>query len=242
MKSRDLTTMILLLMVNIIEAQSLSDVQLIDWIDIRLGRENLAIENGVLFKNYDKTINDNDRFFIAGFEGNSVFYDNQRYNNVFLNYDMLNDNIIIKPLGKNDRRIIELLTEKVSMFEISNKTFINLGYNNGRLPSFIKGFYEIKLRESRMTLFIKHIKFKKELFLNGLAYDDFTAVDVYIIKFKDTYYQIGSRRDLINIWPTLEKKINQLFDENANLSKNNFVEFMTKIVSNINSFLNASDL
>ena len=218
-------------------SQNTNTTELYKWLDNAVGKENLNINNGKLLLNYDKPINGIDRFFSPIFENNSVQFDNQIYNDVTLNYDVLNDDVIIKPLGVNDRRQIIALKENIDYFTINSKKFKNLNYKTVNLPVFVNGFYEEKLVTSNVILFIKHFKNKRN-FINGdKTNDDFEDSNSFLIYYNEVYYEINSKKNSTTLFPQLTENIDAFYTNYDYLERTNKTEFYEKLFSMINANL-----
>jgi len=72
--------------------------------------------------NYDRVANNNDRFYFSQYATGTVVYDTQIYNNLVINYDIYNDDLILKPNGESDKYPIILIKDKVQSFSIDKKT------------------------------------------------------------------------------------------------------------------------
>lgn len=232
---------LILVAVNIVTGQKLPSVNFAYWFDKSIGKENLDINNGVLLNNYDRTQNSIDRYLISKFQNNTVIYENQKYDNVFLNYDMVNDQLIIQPLGKNDQRQVVLETEKVAQFSISDKIFVHISKISPDRYSFLGGYFEVKFADSMVSLYIKHTKYRKEVFSEGMPYDDFIITDSFVILYNSDFYEMNSKSEVLKIFPTKEKIINNFYNDNANLKANNLTDFMSKLFFTISDALKTAN-
>jgi hypothetical protein len=223
--------------IGLVHGQNNDEVSLHKWYDESVGKENLDFNNGILLLNYDKPLNGVDRFYNPTFQNNTLAYDNQTYNDVTLNYDVANDNVIIKPLGINDRRQIILAKEKIEYFTINNTVYRNINYATTILPSFVNGFYEEKIISSRVILYIKNSKNKSTLFKDDKAYDDFESAKYFVLKYNESYFEINSKKDCVTIFPDLTESIDTFYTNYNYLEKNNSTEFYEKLFLMINANL-----
>jgi hypothetical protein len=217
-------------------AQSSTSIPIEEWFDYKVGQQNLDINNGKLLLNYDKILNKVDRFYFREYQSGTVIYDNQVYYNLILNYDLLNDDLILKPSGESDKNPIILNKSKVKSYSINQKNYINLSYGNSTLPEFINGFYEENFKESKIIYYIKHVKNKKNLINDSNLYDDFISNRYYFIFYKNTYHEISSRKDVIEILPEYKKIINEYYSNNSN-EKSDKSKFLKDLIFYLNTII-----
>jgi len=179
---------------------------LYDWFDSKTGKENLAINNGKLLLNYDRVINNNDRFYFSEYISGTVIYDNQTYNNITLNYDIYNDDLIIKPNGNNDKT-----------------------------SDFIGGYYEEGIVGNQLGFYIKHVKTRTERINSDGPYDDFTEKSHYVLNYKNDFYKINSKKNIIDIFPEYKKLINEYYSTNDYMIKLDKAKFLTNLFTYLNT-------
>ena len=113
----------------------------------------------------------------------AVVYDGILYPDVRLKYDVVKDKLVLKRL---DAFAIELRSEKISLFNLPQHTFIYL--NNVNAIGLEPGFYE-RLSSGALTLLVKH---KKRL-------EERIEENKYHQRFLDeaTYYAIRGNRSVV---------------------------------------------
>ncbi len=227
--------LLLLFQVMNLRAQNKAPNSIYDWFDSKVGKENLAINNGVILTNYDRVLNNNDRFYFSNYLNGSVVYDNQIYNNILLNYDILNDDLIIKPSGEFDKNAIILIKEKVSSFSVDGINYINLDASPTKNLDFINGFYEEHLIANKFTFYSKHKKDKSERINGDKIYDDFTEKTYYALFYNTTFYEISSKKSVIVIFPDYKKFISQFYSDNDYLEKANKTQFLNNLFLFLNN-------
>jgi hypothetical protein len=228
---------LLLLVSYTSQSQNDSSVSLHDWYDSKVGKENLDINNGKILLNYDIILKNNDRFYFNNYTLGSIVYDNQLYNNVLLNYDVNNDELIIKPNGENDRMPIVLNRSKVNSFKVNGKNYINLDLKKTDNEFIMSGFYEEVLIYNKVNFYIKHKKDRRQIINDNLVFDDFTTITSYIILYKNQYYKITNKKSLIIIFPELKKAINEYYSNNESIEKSNKIKFLEDLFKYINTIL-----
>lgn len=219
------------------QSQNDTPTSLHDWYDSKVGKENLDINNGKILLNYDIILKNNDRFYFQNYTLGSVVYDNQLYNNVLLNYDINNDDLIIKPNGENDKMPIVLNKSKVNSFYVNGKNYINLGYNKISNNEVEPGFYEEVFLNNNVNFYIRHIKDKRQIINENLVFDDFTEITSYIILYKNQYYKITNKKSLTTIFPELKKNINEFYSNNSSFEKSNKAKFLEDLFKYLNTII-----
>lgn len=228
---------LLLLVAYKSQSQNDSSISLHDWYDSKVGKENLDFNNGKILLNYDIILKNNDRFYFDNYTLGSVVYDNQLYNNVLLNYDINNDDLIIKPNGINDKMPIILNKSKVNSFTVDGKTYSNLGYNKILNDEIVSGFFEEVLSNNKIKFYVKHEKYRKKIISDNLVYDDFTATTSFVIYYNEQYYKITNKKSLLKIFPELKKNINEYYSNNSSVEKSNKIKFLENLFKYINTII-----
>jgi hypothetical protein len=219
------------------QSQNDSAASLHDWYDSKVGKENLDINNGKILLNYDIILKNNDRFYFNNYTLGSIVYDNQPYNNVLLNYDVNNDDLIIKPYGENDKMPIVLNKSKVNSFKVNGKNYINLDLKKTDNELSISGFYEEVLINNKINFYIKHKKDRRQIINDNLVFDDFTTITSYTIQYKNQFYKITNKKSLTTIFPELKKTINEYYSNNDSIEKSNKNKFLEDLFKYINTIL-----
>ena len=233
-----LLTILFLGPIQNIRSQTNSETSLYNWYDANVGKENLDINNGTLYLNYYKTANNTNSYLNSDvFEKGAVTYENQIYNGIIVNYDIFKDDLLLKPNGINDRRSVILTPQKVQSFNFAGKSFVNLNYNKIPKDDFIKGFYEEIFVGEKSILYIKHSKEKRETNYDGKIYDDFKVKNEFVLYFKNKFYKINSKKNIVDVFPEFENQINDYFSLNDKIEVSNKTQFIESLLRYINSIL-----
>lgn len=196
-----------------------------------IGDDNLSYSNGHVHLNYDKTINNQHRYISKNnFSKGSIVYNNQNFDNLDLNYDIFEDQLVMKIANKNYDLSINLIKEKVSNFILDNSLFENIDSKN--IPS---GFYQNLFNGdgSNFKIFVKHSKKKREIIDNNTLVREYNYNQKFYIFLNGEYSKFDTKKDILNLFPTLEEKINNFYQMNNVLDKND----KTKFVQNLAQFL-----
>jgi hypothetical protein len=200
--------------------------------DSLVGIENLAYNNGLVYDNKYKITSQNTSQFIDNNYNNGILhYNNETYYDVSLKYDAFDDLLLFKPSGQ---LVLEtsLITKQVDYFvlknlkfkkieTISNDNSVNYGY-----------FEEIKINE-RINLYIKNKKIKKEDIKADQVSYIFYDYKLYYIYYNLKLQEITSKKNIINIFPTLKKEIKQFYKENRKQKEQNIQLFYQNLFKTI---------
>jgi len=215
-------------------SQESNTEKLYNWHDSQI--KTTEIFNGKLHSNQDRTVDiKNHRYFGSNeFAKGNIIFNNQKYSNILLKYDLTKDMVIFLPEQDNNLITIEIINKYVNSFEIQNSKFIHLESNNKNIS---EGFFEEKIKTNVLTFYIKHKKESKDI-LNekGKLIEYFTYEEYYIEK-DNTFYKITSKKDLTNIFPDLKQKIEDYYEMNKNHEKENYTKFLSSLIQNINNLL-----
>lgn len=207
------------------QGQNESTKSIHDWYDAKVGNGNLDINSGRILLNYDKIIDDNDRFYFGSYQYGSVMYNGQLFNNLLLNYDINNDDLIIKTTGENDKMPIILNKTKIQSFKINNINYVNLSFNKPAIENEISGFYAEMINSESICFYVKHYKFRKKLILDNTVYDDFLKKTYYVLFFNNQYYTITNKKSVITLFPEFKQVINEYYSINNKIEKTNKIIF-----------------
>ena len=113
-----------------------------------------ALYNGVPYAGYNFGFEKGHPFFYSDVPQNgSIVYDNVLYTDVNLRYDEISKVVLLHQINRQ----IQLHTEKINSFTISNHQFIHITTNNIAQEELASGFYEI-LYDGAVTLLKKNTK------------------------------------------------------------------------------------
>ncbi|KUJ63439.1 hypothetical protein AR687_03960 [Flavobacteriaceae bacterium CRH] len=227
----------LLLSIHSIHAQTIKEIEIYNWFDNTVGKENLDLNNGVLYTNPYRTTNDDNLFLNDRFEKGNVSYNGQMYYDTSLKYDIYRDILILNPQGASELIGVSLSTEKVDSFTISNRNFIKIRKEKYTFPGFSTGYYETSLFNENFIFYIKHSKnIQKKIKEDGIYYSSKSNNDFYLDYEKKLYY-INGKSDLIKLFPEKKKQINEFYFMNRGLAKSDLNQFMKNLMKYTSSLL-----
>lgn len=226
--------MVLFLNAYLICGQTNNEILVYNWFDKNLGVESLEFENGPAHLNFDKTVNNENRYYISeDFRKGSMQYHDQNYSDLLLNYDTYTDELIIKPYGELNTTKINLFTENISSFKIGNDKFVHLKFPN--LTTFRKGYYEEVPVGNNIILYIKHSKEKKKINKAEVDLIGYTDRKEFILLKQNNFYPVNDKKEIISLFQENKRKINDFYLLYRNLRKEDAVLFMKNLLKYINN-------
>jgi hypothetical protein len=142
----------------------------------------------------------------------SIVFDHVLYEDVQLQYDILNDDVIVVYPGQGIK--LKLNKYKVGSIKINNRLFINssLDEENSKKNTDV-GFYEI--------LYSKKIKVlaKRKKLINSIVTQDgrnssYKEQTSYYILFENNLYPIKNMRSVYKIFPKRKSELRALYNSN----------------------------
>ncbi|WP_405565989.1 hypothetical protein [Polaribacter sp. Asnod6-C07] len=222
------------------------------WFDTTIGNGNSGIYNGTIFVEKYITKPDNHRFFEENiYKLGNLVYDDQTYYNIQLKYDIHDDQLIAKLPYQSNFLFIKLIKEKIDFFEIyideinlpkEKHTFINSSTNLDIVDTSFKGFYQVLYKVKSTILIKKNYKDISKFIDDNLAYIRFSDRSYFALLKDNTYHIINSKKDLIRIYPKQKKNISIFYRKNRKLFKLNESIFYQKLLEDIQTSINKTEI
>lgn len=175
--------------------------------------ESTRLYNGIEFIDpfQRKTIEGFPYFLEDDWQDGSIFYDGQLYENVPLMFDVYQNRIIVDQPKSHTK--IQLITEKIKYFTISEKYFV-------QLESPAAGFYQ-ELYGGETKAYALHYKTIQEKIGEKTMITEFvTKRKLYILK-DNTYHIITSKKSALNVLKEHKSELNKLLgQEKISFKKN----------------------
>lgn len=224
----------LLLNIPNIYSQNNNTIPTYNWFDKTIGKESLDFNNGTAHLNFDKTIDNQNRYYITDeFKTGTITYSGQNYFNLDLKYDIFNDELILRPYTETTHIQINLLKEKIDSFKIGDEKFVNLK----QLPINLKrGYYEETVMANNSILYIKYYKEKREIIKDNYFLIGYLQNYDYVLLKDNKFTLINDKKEIIKLYPDQKRKINDFFFANNDLKKENPGLFMKNLMKYINNF------
>ncbi|MDQ6470380.1 hypothetical protein RB619_06985 [Flavobacterium sp. LHD-80] len=224
----------LLLNIYSIHSQSVKEIETFNWFDKNTGIESLDIKNGRAHLNFDKTVENQHRYYGPDeFRKGSVRYNSQNYFDLYLKYDIYADELVLRPYDEQNNTKINLIKSNVSNFKIGNETFVNLKELNN--TAFKGGYYEEIAINSNQIFYIKYYKEKKKNIKEEFNLIEYTPRYEFILWKENKFNLINDKKAIIALFPESKRKINDFYLMNRNLRKENTSLFMKNLIKFINN-------
>ncbi|WP_299627954.1 hypothetical protein [uncultured Tenacibaculum sp.] len=228
MKKLNIFFLNLFIIQSLLSQEQKPEQQLYSFLDNTINNVNTKLSYGDVYKEkYIKKTKNNHNFFDSStFKKGSIIYRNEVFYDVLLKYEIVDDYVIIKL--SNLKQNLSIIPGKrfVESFQIDTISFINTKQH---------GFLEVINSNKHFSIFRKHTKVRKDNNDNRFIHHTFKKKkDLYYILLKEqAYIPVKSKRDFIKIYPTQKKVISKFYKTNKNLLKQNFKEFLIKLMITI---------
>ncbi len=228
----NLRPLLILLLIPLLGNEVFSQNKIYETYDDIVGLDNTGLYNGTEFTDVFLNTDGTYRYF-NGFDyvKGAVTYNNQYYSNVFLKYDLLEDNLLTRSDDNLSVFNVKLIPDFIESFSIYNRNFVRL--TNTNLGVSGNEFFEASYIGNDLQLYIKHSKKKRDRALKtGIQYR-FSEVKTYVLKSGENYAIINLAKDLKKILPEKEDAIKEFYKTYKTLYKTNPDSFMTKLIKNM---------
>lgn len=216
-----------------LEAQQSTDPSYLNWFDQQVGIENTPLYEGIIYREFYRTINDQVKFFKSArwYQG-SVNYSGQEFHNIEIKYDVFGDELILKQLDRLGGGGLQLIKSNIRSFQIDGTSFVNV--TDISADSGASGFYELLWQEGGHRLLAKH---QKKDFLRkdrrALYYEFIDDQKKYMLDMAGKYFALDRKKDLVEVFPVLKKQIDSFYQKNKRLRNNQPDIFMINLMRDI---------
>jgi len=212
MKQNVLLVFFLFTLIQVVNCQiDLSEDDYYKVFDNFVGLENSEINNGAIFLQQYRTMDNSHMFFSEPeFLEGQVVYKNQPYNTK-LKYDLLNDLIVVTNVDNSNALPIHLNSNLVDSFLIDKHHFVKLTEQKDLVFLFENGFFEEMFKGQKFDFYIKHIKKLKKNTTHFRIYYFFIEEQIFLLKYDNQFYEIKNKKDIIKVVPHLKKDIKDFF-------------------------------
>jgi len=216
-------------------AQSTIDESAYKAFDEIIGLENTTFFNGAEFKDEFPNADGDSRYFnLYTFAYGSIEYGGQYYSKIPLEYDIFSDNVITSSNDYLSDFIVTLIPEYVTHFTIQGHRFVKLQAQN--LSFDDNGFYEVAVNGTPFTLYIKHVRRKKERTAGYEVEHSFSNENHYVVQNEDVYTKVNSIKDFKEVVPGRYKEVQKFRKDYKSMYKSDTEGFMIKLVKHLNGF------
>lgn len=204
-----------------------------------VGIENTGLYQGVIYEEKYRTINSYTQFFRENkFLNGSVNYNGQHFYNLKLKFDVYEGNLLLRLKNSVGGGTLRLIKKYVESFTIDGHHFVKLEKEeiNNNLTSY--GFYEDAYNGPYFDFYVKPIKKSFERTNRNAVYFEFKdGKNEYVLKYNNEYQVVTSKRDFVNLFPSLKKEINEFYNLARDLRNSNLDKFHLSLLRRIEILL-----
>lgn len=132
------------------------------------------------------------------FTNGSLNYDGSQYDNVPLAYDIYHDELVTKQF--HSEVPMKFLDDKVRSFSFNGRYFVRVWKDSLERSSPATGYYEVIYSGKKVTILARHEKLMKNSIQSGESVALFKEQTHYFVMQQGRYREIGSERELLNLW------------------------------------------
>jgi len=161
--------------------------------------------HGLEYVDYDKSYLEGHQFYRTddGTEG-TILYDGAQYSQVPFLYDLVLDQVIIEHPESSYR--LSLITEKVKGFSLLGHTFIRLEQDSLSGSPITTGFHDLLVTGNTQVLVRRTKNIQERATMNGME-GEFHTKDKYYIQQHNRYYQVHSKKSVLQLFPDHKKEL-----------------------------------
>lgn len=194
---------------------------------INAAKENLPFYNGSEYVRYIPRTKGHPFFSVDSFVAGSIFYDGVLYNNIRMQYDLVNDKVLIHNYAGDF--IMELGSEKIKYFSIANHIFERQTSPQEIFDNKRDVFLDLIYAGKSVTGYVK----REKVFLQPLRAEDsiphYEEYTRFYVKKDEKFYPVSSIRGLAGIF-TAKKEMLKEFARNNNISMGKIEEESMKMI------------
>jgi len=182
--------------------------QAISLYDDAMNRQ-LGLYNGREYNPFSENSNDHPYFESEYWEQGSITYYGERYDSVAMQYDLLNDVLVIEHYDQSGYMAEVLLhTEKVDHFDLLGHTFFRLSADTAHVLGLRSGFYDL-LYDGEHKVFCKRRKLLKERIESGAVKVDFLVRENFYLVKEGRVYPLKSKKSVLKVLADKRRALNQ---------------------------------
>ncbi|UZO79783.1 hypothetical protein NBT05_12575 [Aquimarina sp. ERC-38] len=185
-----------------------------------VGVENTNLYKGVYYIQKYVMQEDNHAFFKSyDFFDGSVTYGGQKYYHQQMKYNIVEGQLVISLKTSSGRNILVLNENRISKFTLGPYRFKKL--DNTNLPiNTTKGIFEVLLENKHFSFYKSYKKTVFRKIENKSAFIKFREKTKFMLEHNGMYYEIKSRKNILNLFKAYKKELKSIKKGNSELSSN----------------------
>jgi hypothetical protein len=172
--------------------------------------EQAHIYEGNEYISHDPRIRVHPYYLSDNMQAGTIHYNGVSYGQVEMMYDIVRSELAIKPPGGGYR--LRVRTEYISAFTLGNHQFSRIvGDSAAGIPT---GFYEV-LYNGQVKALSHRLKTVHEDISSGSYQADYLQKDRFYILKDSVYYEVKSKRSLLNLFPAQARSLRKFIRTNS---------------------------
>ena len=217
-------------------AQESNAANFLSVLDKHVSKMDTELFRGELYVEKHPVRNDNHKFFGEGtFSLGSILFDDQKYYDVNLKYDVYGDQVLIHHEQLPMSMVIQLDNARVHQFSLDNRVFVNTSFTTNNKEE-ISGFIETLYEGEMLQVYKKHVK-KIYRRLEGKLFYEFKNDANYYVNYNDEYYELKNLKSLRKILVAHKSKTQELINKYKRSGAPNFEQKLINIISDLDTHL-----
>lgn len=213
-------------------AQDQSEIKhLYKTFDSIVGLKNTDLSYGKSYVEKYRSLEDSHQYFVKDeFIKGTVTYQHQPFYDVYLKYNLVEDELIVNIPSDFENRSFVLEKRLLENFSLLNSNFIN---------DTEYGVLEVLFSSENLSFYKKNTKSKKKQLNKSFLYYTFIDENFYFLKKDQILYPIKKKRDFSKLFPNQKNLISSFYKTNKLLKESNLDEFYTLLTTKIqNTIIN----
>jgi len=172
---------------------------------------NAHLYNGTEHKTY-QSVNEEHPYFISDdWVVGSIVYDNELNVNVPMMYDLKNDKVVIDHFSSRNK--IELVSKKISKFNVQGHTFVALKPDSAN-AQIQEGFYD-QLYKGSIRVYARRTKQYEERIEANVLIPSFTEKNKYFLLKDGKYFPVNSKATALDALNDKRKILKQYLSKSG---------------------------
>lgn len=183
--------------------------------------------NGSAYVDYVQLEEEHPYYLTNDWSTGSIVYENQRYEDVSLMYNIHSDKVICE---NHSGALVDLVATKVSFFEYSGHTFQRFTREDDSRKAIDEGFYDV-LYNGNTKLVVRRVKMFAQTVRSSEIVNEFSLKEHFYLVKNNTFYPIRSKHSVLEILGDQKQNLNQFIHKNKLKFKKTREESFKKLVA-----------
>jgi hypothetical protein len=172
-------------------------------------RTQAHVYEGAQYIGHNPRIQIHPYYLIDSTQTGTIVYNEVQYRNVGMLYDIVRDELVVNPPLGGYR--LRLRTDKIAQFTLGQHQFARILGDS--VAGIQTGFYEI-IYNGKVKALAKRQKIIQEDISGGVYKADFLPKDRFVIQKDGAFYEVKTKRSVLNLFPDQAKELRQYLRKN----------------------------